>query len=167
MPAAVTATGSALEMVSCREYDILGLVEIEVFHHGGSITRIAGNLRKRLKTRPAQASRLQTISNNSVKDSTRHPALVVATTHRTLFGSAQALKMWWRFQINPPFPYVTSLLSFSALIPGREHHPKSRFATLHALISFRRPLERIDFIHRPHSGKDTEGERILRVDRHS
>jgi hypothetical protein len=29
----------------------------------------------------------------------RHPALVVATTHRTLFGPAQALHMWWQFQI--------------------------------------------------------------------
>jgi hypothetical protein len=103
-------------MVSCREYDILVLVEIEVFHHRSTICQFGGSLRKCLQTRPAQAHRLQTISSESVKNATRyrncfaparsfvemtlrHAALVVATAYRTLFGSTQALKMWWRFQI--------------------------------------------------------------------
>jgi hypothetical protein len=95
-------------MVRRRKYDIPVPVEIEVS---------VGNLRKPLKTRPAQADRLQTIGGAGAKDSTRHSdffaparslvemtfrhtALVVATTDRTLFGPAQALKMWWRFQIS-------------------------------------------------------------------
>jgi hypothetical protein len=116
VPAAVTATDSALEMVSLREYDVFVLVEIEIFHHCGSICQFVGNLRQRLKTSPAQAHRLQTICDERAESSVRyrdffapaeslvemtfrHTALVVATTHRTLFGQAQALKMWWRFQI--------------------------------------------------------------------
>jgi hypothetical protein len=39
--AAVTATSSAPEMVSCRKYDIPVLVEIEVFLHADCITRFA------------------------------------------------------------------------------------------------------------------------------
>ena len=103
-------------MVSRCKYDILVLVEIELFFHRGSIPQLVGYLRQRLKTRSAQAHRFQTICDESAKDfardrdffaparslikvAFRQPALVVATTHRTLFGPAQALKMWWRFQI--------------------------------------------------------------------
>jgi hypothetical protein len=97
-------------MVSRRKYDIPMLVEVELFLRSGRITRFPAKPRQRLKTGPAQAHGIQAISTESVKGSTRyrdffaptrpliemtlcHPALVVATTHRTLFGPAQALKM--------------------------------------------------------------------------
>jgi hypothetical protein len=103
-------------MVSRCEHDMLVLVEIEVFRHRRSIIQLVGDLRKLLKTGPAHAHRLQTIGQTIAKSSTRygnffaparslvemafrHPALIVATTHRTLFGTAQALHMWWQFQI--------------------------------------------------------------------
>jgi hypothetical protein len=105
MSAAVTATGSATQMVSRREYDVPLLVEIEVLLHRGRITCFPARPRKRLKTGPAQAHRMQTIRHQSAKDSTRYSdffaparslvemtlrqtALVIATTHRTLFGPA-------------------------------------------------------------------------------
>jgi hypothetical protein len=92
-------------MVSRRKDDIPILVEIEVFLHRACITRFPAKPRKRLKTGPAQAHWLQTIRHQVAKHSTRYSdffaparslvemtlrqtALVIATTHRTLFGPA-------------------------------------------------------------------------------
>jgi hypothetical protein len=92
-------------MVSRRKYDVSILVEIKVFLSRGCITCFPAEPRKRLKTGPTQAHRLQTISHESAKRSAGYidffaPArslvemtfgqatLVIATTHRTLFGPA-------------------------------------------------------------------------------
>jgi hypothetical protein len=92
-------------MVSRRKYDVPILVEIKVFLSRDCITCFPGEPRKRLKTGPAHAHRLKTISHESAKRSARYsdffaPArslvettvgqatLVIATTHRTLFGPA-------------------------------------------------------------------------------
>ena len=52
------------------------------------------------------------------------------------------------------------------LIPGGQHRPKSRFTAHHTVISLCHLLERIDFIHRPHTGENAERKRILGVDCH-
>jgi hypothetical protein len=160
-------------MVSRREYDIPSLVEIKVFLHRSCISRFPANSCELLKTRPAQAHRLQTIRRESAKHSTRNgdffapagslvevtfrqTALVIATTHRTLFGPAQVHKMWWRFQVgcpssSSPLGNRQTKRRSPVLVPRRQHHPESRFAAHHAFVSFCRLFERIDFIHRSHS----------------
>jgi hypothetical protein len=52
------------------------------------------------------------------------------------------------------------------LIPGGKHNTEPRFAAHHPLVSFCYLLNRIDFIHRSHTGENAEGECILRVNRH-
>jgi len=51
------------------------------------------------------------------------------------------------------------------LVPGGEHDSKPRPSAHHALVGFRRTLQREDFIHRPHATEHTEGESVLRIDR--
>jgi hypothetical protein len=58
-------------MVSRCKYDVLVLVEMEVFFHRGSITRSMGNMRMRLQTRGTQARLLQTICGESAQNSAR------------------------------------------------------------------------------------------------
>ena len=124
MPASVAATSPALEMVSCGEDDVSVGIVITIFFAAGrtrileqcqnfafprfGIFLLVPKLRHGLKTRPAEARRLEAICGESAKDLTRdddlltparslvkmtfcHAASVVATAHRALFIPAQAL----------------------------------------------------------------------------
>src|SRR6266436_5591377 len=50
-------------------------------------------------------------------------------------------------------------------LPRGEHHPESRFAAHHALVSFRDFFQQIDFVHRSNSAQHTELEGVLRIQR--
>jgi hypothetical protein len=121
--ASVAATVSALEMISCGEYQVPVLFEIVVFLMAGrtrifgpllgfarnscTIIQFVGKPRHRLKTRPTQTRRLETICGQSAEDLTWNDDLltparpfvqmtfgqaapVVAAAHRALLVSAQA-----------------------------------------------------------------------------
>src|ERR1700722_5740659 len=91
-----------------------------------------------------------------------------------------ALPGWAIWLVGPPgLDYITNLNLAQAsrppthdhsgenLFPHGENHPESCFALLHARVGFFDLLERIDFVHRPHTGEHTESQRVLRIERRS
>jgi hypothetical protein len=124
--ASVAATVSAPEMISCCEYQLPVLFEIVVFlmvgrtrifgpllgfaRNSRTIIQFVGKPRHRLKTRPTQTYRFETICDQSAEDLTWNDDLltpakpfvqmtfgqtapVVAAAPRALFVSAQALNL--------------------------------------------------------------------------